>query len=142
YGESPRVRIQPDGIEGPALLIWFAAVEGRAFEFPAWAEETGREHTKADVGGVLPVVGQRCGGNVHRRRAMHEGDGTEGRLPRRRGVRRHADAARERSFIHHGQLHPEIMGVLAVVQWLAAIAFAALEQQRIAPAGYGRGVQA
>src|ERR1041385_5252332 len=57
-GESSRVRIETDRIEAPPLLIRFAAIEGRAFEFPMCSEETGRQHTKADVGRILPMVGK------------------------------------------------------------------------------------
>src|SRR2546426_9488345 len=99
--ESPGIGIQSEAIESPPLLIWFAAVEDRAFQFPVSAKQAAGEHAKTDVSGVLPMVGQRRGEIVHGRRSGHERNGAEGRLAGRRGVDWHADTARERALVHH-----------------------------------------
>src|SRR5919198_1801630 len=73
---------------------------------------------------------------------MHERDRAEGRLAGGGEVELDAKTRRERAFVHRGQLHPEIMRMLAVNERLALVALAALQQQRIAAVGDGCRIQA
>ena len=140
--ESAGVRVEPDGIDPPPLLIRLATVENRAFELPVVPEDAGGEHAEADVRGILPVMAERRDRIVHCRRAVHERHRAECRLAGWSDVRRDADAGRERALIHRRQLHPEIMGVLPVMQGLAPVALTALEKQRVTSIGDGRRVEA
>src|SRR5438876_9125108 len=84
--ESSGVRVEADAIESPSLLVRLATVEGRSLQFPVPSKEAGGQDAETDMRGVLPVVRQRRGQIVHGRRSVHEGDGTECRLARRRGI--------------------------------------------------------
>src|SRR5205823_7482704 len=69
-GESSGVRIQAQAVEAPTFLVGFSAVECRPFNLPVRAENAGGDHSKGNVGRVLPVMGQRRERIVHRGRAV------------------------------------------------------------------------
>ena len=79
------------------------------------------------------MMADRRFGRIHDRLAMHESRRTERRLARKAGVEEDAalwaDVLRRRS----GQLHEEIVRMLAIDQMVHAVRrFAARQQQRIA----------
>jgi hypothetical protein len=56
----------------------------------------------------------------------HERGRPERRLARKRAVQFEAESARERVPVHGGDLHEEVVRMLAVVQRLAPVGFTAL----------------
>src|SRR4051812_47305188 len=131
YRHSTRVRIEPNGVEVPTVLIRLSAVECRAFELPGVSEQPGGEHTKTHVRGILPVMTDRSGWVVHRGGAMHKGYRAESGLTGRGRVETPRQRFGDGVLVQRAQLHPEIVRMLPVVQRLTFEALAALKKQRV-----------
>lgn len=65
-------RIESTEIKVPSFLIWFPAVEERAFECPSSALDRGTHHAEADVRRVKCMMAERCEDQTRRRSTMHE----------------------------------------------------------------------
>src|SRR5260221_3375277 len=120
-GQPAGIRIEAHRIDVPPMLIRLSAIEDRPFELPLLAEHTRSDDTKRNVRGVLPVMSQWSGRDIHRRRTMHECNGTKGGLACRRGVQFHPQRSTKSSLIHHRQLHEKIMRMLMVVERLSSL---------------------
>src|SRR5438105_8352668 len=80
--------------------------------------------------------------NIHRRRPVHECNGPECRLSGWCDVRLDTDVPRDWPLVECPQLHPEIVWMLPVVQRLAVVALATLEQERISARRDGPRIEA
>ena len=72
---------------------------------------------------------------------MREARRPERRLAREREVELGADVVGDLAAVERGELHEEVVRVLAVVQRLAVQRLAALQQQRVAAASDRRGLE-
>src|SRR5262245_10968466 len=70
--------IQRSCLNIPAVLVRLARIEAADLDLHTVEYKSAREHAKADVRGVEPMVADRCLGRVQDRFAVHEGGRTEG----------------------------------------------------------------
>src|SRR5262249_2803271 len=98
------------------------------------------EHSIANVRRIQPMMSDRGRGDVHARKAMHEGGRSERRLARQATVEKERPVA-ARDTVRAGQFHEEIVGVLSVDEWRAPVrGFPSLQQERITLLANGRGL--
>lgn len=74
-----RIRVQTRRVEGVAIFVWLAAIEGRTFDFDVPEVIAQRRHSESDMRRIFPVMGERGIGIIHARSAVHE----RGRAERR-----------------------------------------------------------
>ena len=124
------------------MLIGFAACELRGFQFPAVMHQPQGGDAEGDMGGIQPVMRDGRGGIILAGQPVHIGGGTQRRFARIAGINKEAVGVVETVAVGGGQLHQQIMGMLAIHQRRDAIGgFAGRQQQRIA-APADKGIQA
>ena len=134
--------IKARGIKIETVLIGFAAGELRGFQFPAVMHQPQGGDAEGDMGGIQPVMRDGRGGIILAGQPVHIGRGAQRRFARIAGINKKAVGGVETVTVGGGQLHQQIMGMLAVHQRRDAIGgFAGRQQQRIA-APADKGIQA
>ena len=123
--EPARQRIERAEVEVRTLFIGLAAVEDRQLPFPSPVVDTGGDHPEGDVRGVEPVVRDGRNRVGDRRGAMWKRDGPERRLAGEAGIDLPAQRPAQRAIVIGGQLHEEVVRMLAVVNRVALAHLAA-----------------
>lgn len=129
HGDAAGPRVGYPQVEVPPVLVGLAAVEPGALDLDVAGVDPGRDDAEADVAGVEPVVRDGPQRVVEGAQPVRERRGPERGLPRGREVELDGDAAADLAPVVEGEFHEEVVRVLAVVQGLAAVALAGLEQQ-------------
>ena len=135
---AARVRVEPRLLDVPPVFIRLSAAKRRALELDGLPYDTKRSDSECDVRRVQPVMADRSLGVVGSGEAMHERRRAERGLSRKAEVREHRALAGKPQAIGHGQLHEEVVRVLAIDKRLAIQRLSRLEEQRVAALADGR----
>src|SRR4029078_8965471 len=71
-GKPYRSRVERAGLDVPTMLVGLARVEAADFQLELVQHHAARYDPKAAVGGIQPVMTDRCLGRIHDRLAVHE----------------------------------------------------------------------
>ena len=129
------------GLEAPALLGGFGAVEAGLFEAEPAPGEAAGEDVEGDVGGVLLMVAESGDGVFGGGEAVRVGGGADGGVADGCGVEAEEGALAEADVVEGGDLHEEVVRVLAVDDGLAEGGLALLEELGVLAVGDGGGFE-
>src|SRR5213593_4131529 len=142
----PRVGRQPDGVgielpagvvEVRAMIVGLAAVEPRTLKLHRAREHPRRHHSERDVRAILPVMGDRGERIVGGGGPVRKGDRPHRRLAHRSEIDGEPQIPAHGPLVQRGELHEELVRVLAIVQRRFPVGLARLEGQRIASSSDG-----
>ena len=134
-GEPERVRIELRRFDVVPILIRLAPPERRGFDLDPIGDEPRGDDAEGDV------VRDRRFGIVHSGKPMHERRRAERGLAGQAEVDVDVIAIAQRERVSRGELHEQIVRMLAVDERRFAVGgFASLKQQRVAALADGRGL--
>jgi hypothetical protein len=126
-------------LEAPALFGGFGAVEAGLFEAEPAPGEAAGEDVEGDVGGVLLMVAEGGDGIFGGGLAVGVGGGADGGVADGGSVKAEEGLLAEAEVVEGGELHEEVVRVLAVDDGLAEGGLALLEELGILAACDGAG---
>src|SRR5882762_1605014 len=123
-----RPRIDFPLIDIPPVLVRFATVKARGLNPRDAIRKANRDHIVCDVGGVLLMMAERGQWFLRGGGAMWVRHRTHRRIPDRSKIEREQPPAPQPQIVKRGNLHEQIMWMLAVDNWLSEGCFSLLEQ--------------
>ena len=129
-GTAHRPAVELGRVEVVAVLVGFAAGEGRGFQLQIVVHPAEGGDAEDDVGRVEPVVGDRRLGAVHGAHAVHEGRRAEGGFAGIADVGEDRVLVGQRPGVAGGQLHHQLVRVLSIDQRIDPVRRLARRQQK------------
>ena len=140
-GDAIRGEAVGGGLEVPAGLSGFGSVEAGDFETEGALGEAGGEDVEGYMGGVLLVVAEGGDGVLGGGGAVGVGGGAEGGVADGGEVEAEEGCFGEAEVVQGGELHDEVVGVLAVDDGVASGGFALLKELGIEAVRDGGGLE-